>query len=888
MKPPRLACWLLERFLPAEAAEAIAGDLMEEFARRTAGRTFGSAGPRLWFWRQTIASIAAARFSPARRSHGGDVFARPRRAGVLDGLRQDVRFALRGLRRSPGVAATAIVTLAIGIGASTAIGTAASRALIRPLPYPNGDRLVFLGHPNPDGTVGNVGYETVVDWRARLDGFDELAIVRGWSPTLVTDQGATLIDGMRVTWNYFQMIGVRPVMGRDFTRADDDPDHWRVVMISDALWRRQFHARADIVGATITFNGRPYQVAGVLPASFEPLVSEHFFKRADVWAPLGYAIGGDSSCRSCQHLKAIGRLRAGVGLPQALAELQSVQSEMRRQHPADYAALAPVAIDLQDELSRSIRRPLQVLLGAVLFVLLVSSANVAGLLMARATGRAREFAVRSALGAGRLRLARQILTESFVLAAASAALGLGLARVGLLLLAKYVPVGLPRLDHAPTDPMLILVAAAAVGVALVIFGLLPASVSSRSSLESVLRDTRQASSRRSMNVREWLMAGQVAVALLLVAGTGLMYRTVDRLLHVNPGFNSHDVLSLNVMLVGPPWAEDSAVRAFQDELLRRVRALPGVESVALAGQIPLGGNYDRWGFHIDGRTYATDADAPEAERYAVTPDYFRVMNIPLKEGRLIDDSDVTEGALTMVINETAARTLWPGASPIGAHVRIGGPKSPLRTIVGVVGDVRHYALSEPPAPQMYLPQRQQTDSYLVLVARATSNPAALTVPIRDTVAAIAKDVPVYDVATLDERLDHSVATRSFLMVLLAVFAAATLVMAAVGLYGVVAQHVTARRREFGIRLALGAARRDISWLVLRRGLLFVALGVVAGVGSSAIVGRALESQLYHTSASDVGTLAVSVAILFVVAILAHVGPLGRATRVDPAIALRNE
>ena len=878
MTPPRLARWLLECALDPDTAEAVTGDLSEGFSRRAATGPFSA---RLWFWRQTMATIGSRVLSARSRS------ASPK-ASLLSGIGQDVRFALRSLRGAPGFSIAAVTTLAIGIGASTAIGTAATRALVRPLPYPHGDRLVALGDAREDGTPGNVGFATVVDWRARVSGFDALAIIRGWTPTLVTADGAAQVQAMRVTWNYFRMLGVQPAMGRDFEATDDDPEHMRVVIISDGLWRKQFQSRPDIVGQSITFNSRPFQIVGVMPATYEPLISSHFYRPAELWAPLGYALNGDSSCRTCRHLKLIGRLRDGTSLQTAMAELATVQAGMRRENPSAYTDQPPAGVSLQQALTRSIRRPLQVLLGAVLFVLLVSSANVAGLLMARATAREREFAVRSALGAGWARIVRQLVTESIVLATAAVMLGMLLARWGLTLLAEYAPITLPRLDRAPADPMLILIAIGTAAIALVIFGLAPALFSARSNLEAALRATQQAGHARAMTAREWLMAGQVAIALLFVAGAGLMYRTVDRLLHVDAGFNPKNVLSMGVSLVGPAWAEDAAVRTFQNDLLTQVRALPGVEGAALAGQIPLGGNMDRWGFHIEGRTYPSEAEAPDAERFSITPDYFRVMGIPLRAGRLINEADVTDGANVMLVNETAARTLWPEGSPIGAGVRIGSKTNPVRTVVGIVGDVRHYELGVPAKPQMYLPQQQFTDSFLVLVVRSAKDPTTLTAPIRRIVTGLGRDVPVYDIKTLEERVDQSVASRTFLLFLLGLFAVTTLVMAAVGLYGVVSQSVGARRREFGIRLALGAARRDISWLVLRRGLLFVALGVTAGLAASMLLGRALGAQLYETAPTDPVTLGGAVAVLFGIGLLAHIGPLRRATKVDPVVALRNQ
>jgi putative ABC transport system permease protein len=885
MTPPRLPRWILERALDPASAEAITGDLEEEFAARA--RSGGLAPARRWYWRQAIASLLARRLPRRTQSAGqpGHSAGNSPRPGWLDGFRHDLRFTLRTVAHAPAFTTAAVLTLAVGMGAATAIATAAHRALLRQLPYPHGDRLVLAGHPHGDA-IGNVGYATAVDWRARLRTFDELAIIRGWQPALASDDGAQRLSGFKVTWNYFRMLGVQPALGRDFTEAEDHPDRWRVVLISDGLWKRRFGARPDIAGTFVEFNNRRYQIIGVLPASFEPLISEHFATRAEIWAPLGYSLTGDSSCRSCQHLKAIGRLAPGVTLDRAAAELTAVQAGLKREHPNDYSDEPPLVNRLDREITGSIRRPLEVLMGAVSFVLLVAAANVAGLILARATDREREIALRAALGASRRRLVRQLLTESVVLAAMAAALGTVLARLALGFLATRAPVSVPRLDQAATDPMIVAIGILTALVALIGFGLLPAWTASRSDLQVVLREGRQSAARRAIRAREALMAGELAVALVLVAAAGLMYRTVDRLLHVDPGFDQRGVLSLGLSLVGPRWAEDESVRLFQDALLSRVTRLPGVSQAALAGQIPLGDNYDLRGFRIEGRTVRSDADWPSVERYSVTSDYFSVMNIPLKQGRLITSGDRTNGPLVMLVGETTARTLWPGENPIGSRVRTGGPDGPWRTVVGVVGDVRHYDLSRPPTPQFYLPQAQLTDSFLVLVVRGTVEPASLLTPIRREIAAIATDVPVFDVATLDELVSRSVASRRFLLLLLGVFAIATLAMAAIGLYGVVSQAVSGRRREFGIRLALGASRRDIYLLVLRRGFRLVAVGAAIGLACAAALGRLLGSQLYETPPGDPVTLGSAAALLFAAALAAHIVPLRRATGIEPNLALR--
>ena len=884
---PRPARWLLERSLDRVTAEALLGDLVEEAEERAA--TAGAPAARRWFWRQTWRSIAAHRAGRAR-TLWRDWRAHYRRAGLMNGGWQDLRLGIRTLLRAPLFGVTAVLTLAVGIGAATAFATAAHRTLVRALPYPHGDRLVHIGHPDATATggIGNVGYATVVDWRARLRTLEELSIVRQWTPTLIDDRGAERLDGLRVSWNFFRTLGVTPAIGRDFRADEDHPDRWRVVMISDGLWRRRFGGRPDIAGSTIEFNGRRFEVAGVLPASFEALISQRFYQPAEVWAPLGYALSGDSSCRSCQHLKLIGRLAPGATIDDARAELATVHADLRRAYPNDYTETPPAMSSLADTIAEPVRRPIQVIFLAAALLLIVACANVAGLLVARATGREREMVVRAALGAGRGRLVRQLLTESAVLAIASAAIGLIIARVALVLLAAHAPIDIPGLDRATADPALWVLGSLMAGGALLLFGLLPAWTAARLDLQAILRDGRQSANRRTARAREVLMVAEVALAVLLLAGAAMMVRTVQRLLSVDPGFESRGVLTLGVSLVGQRWAEDSTVRAFQSDFLTRVRALPGVERAALAGQIPLGNNYDRWGFRIEGRRLESEADAPSVERYSVTPDYFATMKIPLREGRLIDARDTLDAPLVLLVGETTARTLWPDSSPIGRRVRIGGPNETWRTIVGVVGDVRHYSLSVPPTMQMYAPQAQMTDSFLILVARAGDHAGTLLPSIRRELTGIAGDVPIYDVALLDERLATSVAPRRFLMLLLSAFAVATIVLAAIGLYGVVSQAVAGRRRELGIRFALGASRRDVVALVMRRGIALVAIGGVAGVVAAAVVGRLLSSQLYETSPADPVALSAAMAALVAAALVAHAVPLHRATHVSPTIALRND
>lgn len=805
----------------------------------------------------------------------------------MDGWLQDFRFALRVLRKAPGFTLTATLTLAIGIAGATVILTAASWAWLRPLPFASPDRLVHVGEQNEDGTVGNVGWLTIRDWADRSQSFEALVPIRVWTPTLASEVGARRLDALRVGWQFFDLLGVRPALGRTFTEDEDAPGRWRVIVISHRLWRNQFSADPGVVGQSVTFNGQSYQIVGVLPPDYEPLISERFYSRADVWAPLGYGPDGGSSCRTCRHLRAIGRLRPGPTVAAATAELSNVQQAMREEFPDDYGGAPAAMISLHETVTGAFQRPLQVLVGAVALLLFMACANVASLLIARAADREREMAVRAALGAGRLRVIRQLLTESLLLATASTTLGVLAANAGLVWLASQAPAGLPRMDQASSAPTVWLVAAGVGTVALVLFGLLPALETARLDLQAVMRATRQSSGRRSARLREGMVVAQVALALTLLIGSGLMYRTVERLLHVDPGFSPDGVLTAGFSLVGQRWAENPPVYAFQQDLLARVRTLPDVEAAGITNLLPLGGSYDRRGLRVEGQTYETPDDIPRVERYGVTPGYFEAMQIPLRRGRLVGPQDTTESEPVLLVNETAVRTIWGGRNPIGARVAVTSD-GPLLTVVGVVADVRHYDLTTPPIPQIYLPESQSTDSYLTLVVRAPDAPAGLAELIRREVAALASDVPVYDVRRLEDLMTGAVGVRRFMMLVLGLFAAASLALAAVGLYGVIAQFVRAREREMSIRSSLGAARRDLVSLVLRRTMRLTVAGLIIGVALGALSARLLESQLFETTATDPVTYLIAAGSLLAVSLIAHVAPLRRAALTDPALVLRGD
>ena len=808
---------------------------------------------------------------------------------AIETLWQDVRYGLRTLRRTPGFTAAALLTLALGIGANTAIFTIVDAVLLKSLPYPSADRLVTIGDRTADGFSSNVGFTTMVDWRERSHSFDQLALLRSWQPTLVVNGEAERLEAVRVSWNYFDMLGVRPALGRTFTEAEDHAQTWRVLLLSDRLWRRRFDSDPSIVGRTITMNDRQYRVIGVMPASFEPLNERQFFSvEAEIWAPIGYELNGDSSCRSCRHLRGFGRLKPGVAMSQATAEMNTIRAQMRREHPQDYDEGSIAIVPLQDALTGGVRSALLVLLAAVGFVLLIACANVANLLLARSVTRQRELTLRTLLGAGRLRIVRQLLTESLMLSVTGAALGVMFAWIAADGLGALAPVSLPRIGHAAIDARVLIFTAVIAVLTGVLFGLVPAWRSASGSQRTLAIDSRTSVGGGS-RARSALVVADIVLALVLLAGAGLMMRTVASLTRTSPGFNPDGILTMAFSLVGQAYAEDPAVVAFQDRTLEKVRALPGVTQVALTDQVPFGGNYDCRGFHVKGRMKPNPVDDPCIERYGTTPDYARVMGIPLLRGRFITAEDTISSQPVIVVSEATARLVWGDADPIGAEVRAGNAtQGAWRTVVGVVGDVHHADVTQPVTAAFYTPQTQLTDSYLVAVVRTAGDPATLAAPVRQALQELDPSVPVYDVATLPSLVEKASGQRRFVMQLLAGFAIVAVLLAAIGLYGVVSYGVVQRTREVGLRVALGAQRRDVLALVLASGLRLVLAGVVAGLAAAFGATRMLGTLVFGVSPVDPATFAAASATLVAVALLAHWLPVRRALRIDPASALRAE
>jgi putative ABC transport system permease protein len=810
------------------------------------------------------------------------------RDGVFTDLGRDIRYSARLLLRSPAFFFVAATTLALAIAANTAIFSVVNAVLLRPLPYAEPDRLVLIGERSPDGSASNVGFTTFLDWRDRARGFDAMGLIRSWQTTLVTNGEPERIAGLRVSANVLSMLGVKPALGRDFRADDDTPNTWRVVLLSDGLWRRRFGGDPGVVGRVITMSDQAFTIVGVMPPTFEPLFSEHFYQRAEMWAPLGYDRSMSQACRTCQHLKAIGRIAPGTTLEAARAEVDRIQRDLLRQFPTQYAPSTIALVRVGDELTGGVRPALAILMGAVVCVLLIACANVANLLLARMAGREHDLALRAALGASRSRLVRQLLVESGLLAAAGGLVGVAAGTFAVPVLTRLSPSAMSRIETAHVDGSVLAFSVLMSIATAFLFGLLPALRASRTDLRGSLHgDSRKTSRVPTSMARRFLVAADVALAVVLLVGAGLMIKSVGRLLGVHPGFDPDRVLTMQIAMVGKAYATNEAVVARTDEMLAKLRAIPGVESVATAGQIPLGGNGDRWGFHVQGRPVSPQN--PSVERYSVTPDYFSVMRIPLRRGRLLTDADRSGAEDVMLVGEETARALWPNSDPIGEHVRIGdGTKGPWRTIVGVVGDVRHHAVASPPTLQMYMAQAQLTDSFLTIVIRSHGDPSALAAPARAAIWSVANDVPVYQVATMNELVAKSVGPRRFVMVLLEVFGVVALLMTAIGVYGVIAYSVAERTREIGIRAALGATSRDIVRLVVGGGAVVVGAGLAAGVAAALGAVQYLEPSLYAVEPHDPATFAGVAAVLLFVGLAAHIIPIARAIRVDPTVALRQE
>jgi putative ABC transport system permease protein len=798
---------------------------------------------------------------------------------------QDLRYGLRMLRKSPGFTLIAVAALALGIASTTAIFSVVDTVLLHPLPYPDANRILTVSESDrTNGDSDNPSPGNYLDWQAQNHVFAYMAASRGWPVNLTGGDRAERVRGVMTSPDFFSLFGVSPVLGRTLLPDDNQPGNDHVVVLSGGLWRRRFGSDRNLVGRNITLDGGPYTVVGVMPASFNP--DEY----GELWLPSRWGVPAHPlapdqdprSARDKHYMDVWARLKPGVTLQQAREEMDVISRRLEKQYPRFNKDVGVGLVGMQDDLVGDIRPTLLLLLVAVAFVLLIGCANVANLLLARATGRAREVSIRAALGASRLRVIRQLLTESILLALMG-----GVA--GVLLAAWCVPILLAMSPADIRDFASIGVNRDVLGFSIVVsvlsgilFGLAPALHASRGNLNEYLKEGERGSTASHGKTRSVLVVAEVGLSLILLVGSGLLVKSFIRLMQVNPGFDSSRLLVFNVGL--PPSSTASQQDDFYHQVVQRLQALPGVQSAGAVSRVPLaGGNSDR-NFKIPG----SDKDYSADIRIS-TPLYFQTMGIPLLKGRGLSEQDVHSSVLVTVINEELAREVFPGQDPIGKYIvnfeNVDGPIQ----IVGVVGNVRHRDLETTPRPEIYFPFGQaHWPSAFMVVRTHTSDPLALATVAQNAVAGVNRDVPLANLRCMQDMVAGSLLRRKFAMLLLSIFAGLAMLLAAIGLYGVMSYTVSQRTHEVGIRMALGARKEDVLKLVVGQGMRLAGLGVAVGLAASIALTRLMSSLLFGVSARDPITFGVVAALLVGVALLANYVPARRAAKVDPMVALRYE
>ena len=812
----------------------------------------------------------------------------PERRMPVSPLWQDLRYAARMLRRQPAFAAVAIVTLALGIGATTAVFTVVNGVLLRPLSYGHPDRIISLAWGRPGRMSPWFSPLNYQDFTAQSQAFSGAAAFTPMFSNLTGLGDPERIRGAQVTWNFFDVLETPVSRGRAFLADDAKMPEPNVVVLSDGLWKRQFGGRADAVGATVQLDGRPFTIIGVAPADMK------LPRATEFWEPLIFTPHDIAPrSRGAQWVMVVARLKADTGLSQANSALATVGARLAADFPkTNGGGTSAMAMPLQQQMVSNIRPALLVLLGAVAFVLLIACVNVANLLLARAQARGREVAVRSALGAGRRRLVQQFLSESLLLGAMGGAGGLVVAYWCLRALVAVGPTSIPRLADVTID---LRVLAFTVGVAVgtsVLFGLAPALVSTGGTLARFIAGAGRGTVGGGSRTRKVLVVCELALAVVLLVGAGLLIRSYDALQQVSPGFNPDGVLTASISLPAAKYPAAVDDGRFTSALVDRLASAPGVEGAAAAFGLPFSVGFNAsTSFTRPGET--DSADTPSAGMRIVTPGYFKTMGIPLRAGRVFDAHDDETGAEVVLINQTAARRFWPDKNPIGDQIHVGvglasGERSGQKTIVGIVGDVKYGGLDADARPEIYLPYAQQrVDGYTVAI-RTSGDPLAMAPIIRREVAALDRELPVADVQPMAALIGASVAERRFTMLLLVAFAAVAATLAAIGIYGVLAYLVGQRTQEIGVRLAIGASPRDVVRLFLREGMVLAVVGLACGLAGALAATRALASLLFGVTATDPITFAFVGIALGAVALAASYMPARRAARVDPMNALRAE
>jgi putative ABC transport system permease protein len=809
-------------------------------------------------------------------------------------LWQDLRFGARMLWKKPGFTLIAVITLALGIGANTAIFSVANAALLRPLPFQNPDELVMvwetapkLGFPHNDVAPANF-----IDWRDQNQVFMQIAAFGGASLSLSGRGEPERIEGVRVSASLFPLLGVTPALGRVFNEQEDRAESQRVIVLSHSLWQRRFGGDAGIIGQSLTLDNRPYTVVGVMPAHFRFPGREQEF-----WLPMAFE-PEEAAGRGDHYLNVVARLKPGVSRQRAQAEMDAIAARLQQQYPRTNTDHGVALVPLREEFAGAIRKPLLILMGVAGFVLLIACANLTNLLLARATERAAELTIRAALGASRLRLIRQLLTENILLALSGGAVGALLAIWGVDVLETLVLENLVQARDLPSVEVDGRVLAFSATVSLLTgmaFGLAPALQVSRLNLTEALKEGGRggAGSGSRGRLRGALVVGEIALSLVLLTGAGLMIKSFYRLTGVDPGFQPDKALTMRMQLSGEKYGDPVKRRAFYDQLLQQVQSLPGVQSAGVITQLPLTTQGLLFSFSLEGQPPLPSANLPQAAFRVISQDYFRAMGIPLLRGRSFTPQDTADAQAVVIINRTMSERFWPGQEALGKRFKVGPSdgSNPWFVVIGVVGDVRQSSLDQALRPEMYVSHLQDRRFFAIprdLVVRTAGDPLAMTATVRAEIWMLDKDLPLFRVRTMEQILSASVAGQRFNMLLLSVFAALALLLAAVGIYGLMSYVTAQRTREIGIRLALGAHARDVLRLVMKQGLVLTISGVAVGMAGAFALTRVMAGLLFEVSVTDPATFTLIAALLTLVALLACWIPARRATKVDPMIALRCE
>jgi putative ABC transport system permease protein len=818
----------------------------------------------------------------------------------MKGIWQDLRYGLRVLLKSPQLTAIAIIALALGIGANTAIFSIVNALLLRPLTnYEQPERLTMVWELNEkrggDIPTSLPNFSDLRDANNVMEGMGAFTdgnfnLTGGAEPEKVT--------GLRVTAPLFALVGARPLVGRVFLPDEDQPNAANVLILSHRLWQRNFGANPNLVGQTVALNGENYTVVGVmppgfrLPPSFTATIasSQYTMVQPDVWVPL--KPDAVMKTRENRSLYMIGRLKPGVGAEQAEAELNLIARRLQQEYPSIDGDMGVRVTPLQKQVTGDIRVALVVLFGAVGCVLLIACANVANLLLAKAAGRQREIAVRIALGASRARVIRQLLTESMLLGVTSGLLGLLLAAWGVRQLSLITPPSLSRLNDVSIDGRVLVFTLVVSLLTSVVFGLAPALQASKTDLNEMLKEggRSNAGSGRQNRLRSLLVITEVALALVLLIGSGLMLKSFLRLQGVNPGLNPENLIALELQLPENGYGEKHQQLALQQQLVQRVGAIPGVQHAATVDFLPFSGNEYNGSFTIEGRPAVNISERPRGFYRSISADYFPTMGVPLHKGRAFTDSDNADAPGVVIINETAARQFWPDQDPIGQRLKRGKPesKNPWLTVVGIVGGVSHTALGVSAQPELYVSCLQNPSPSVTLVARTASDPKSVIPQVRRDVATLDKNLPVSNIRLMNELLASTVAQPRLYTMLIGVFAGLALLLAAIGIYGVMSYAVTQRTHEIGIRMALGAQPRDVLTMIVKQGLLLTLAAIGIGLLASFALTRVLASLLYGVSTTDPLTFIGIPLLLAAVTMLACYLPARKATKVNPLIAMRYE